>query len=97
MDLRITDAQRFGDAVESGTAMQIDYSLPVDCAATPDAAIGARCAVVTSADAIAPGSVKEGWRTLWDVGQVRVLDGGADGRGSTADNSLFVTQGLFIP
>jgi hypothetical protein len=97
IEIQITDAQPFGTAVDSATTMQIAYSFPVGCAATPDASTGARCAVVTSADAIAPGSVMEGWRTLWQLGQVRVLDGGADGRASTADNGLFAAQGIFIP
>jgi hypothetical protein len=28
---------------------------------------------------------------------VQVMDGGADGLVSTADNALFATQGLFVP
>jgi hypothetical protein len=31
------------------------------------------------------------------MGQIQVLDGGADGSVSTADNTLFLTQGVFVP
>jgi hypothetical protein len=97
VELRLTDAERFGAARDQATLTPIDYSLLVACTPTPDASIGARCAASTSADAIAPGTVKEGWRTLWQLGQIRVLDGGADSQAGTADNGLFATQGLFVP
>jgi hypothetical protein len=29
--------------------------------------------------------------------QIQVFDGGADGDISTADNTLFLTQGVFVP
>ena len=45
-----------------------------------------------------PGLVKEGARAIWQLDQVRVLDGGADSDADTAaDNSLFVVQGVFVP
>lgn len=97
VELQITDAEPFGGAVDQATVTPIDYSLSVGCAATADTSIGGRCDLVTSADALAPGSVKESWRTLWQMGPVRIFDGGADGRASTADNRLFATQGVLIP
>ena len=49
-------------------------------------------------DAIVPGSVKEGKRAIWALSRIELYDGGADGDGSTTDdNTLFATQGLFIP
>jgi len=97
LDLQITDAQPLGDAAELGTTTRISYSVPVDCAATVDTATGGSCEITTSADTIAPGTIREGWRTLWQLGQVRVLDGGADDRAATADNVVFATQGIFVP
>ena len=97
VDLQVTDAQPFGGAIEPATTVTVGYSVPVGCAATAAGSIGGRCTVVTSADAIAPATVREGWRTLWQLDRVRVLDGGADGRAATADNFAFATQGIFIP
>jgi hypothetical protein len=31
------------------------------------------------------------------IDQVQVTDGGPDGNAGTADNTLFLTEGLFIP
>jgi hypothetical protein len=45
-----------------------------------------------------PGLVVEGKRAVWQIGQVQVYDGGADGNANTTgDNTLFLTQGLFTP
>jgi hypothetical protein len=96
-DLRITDAQPFGGAIDPMTTATIGYSVPVRCVATPAQSIGGRCTLETSADAIAPGSIREGWRAVWEVGAVRVRDGGADGRAESAGNSTYATQGVFVP
>ena len=48
-------------------------------------------------DAVTPGSVVEGKRAIWQLGQVEVTDGGADGVASTEPNSPFARQGLFAP
>ena len=32
-----------------------------------------------------------------ELGTIQLLDGGPDGDGDTADNSLFATQGVFVP
>jgi DNA-binding beta-propeller fold protein YncE len=97
LDLQVTDAQPFGGAIDPATTATIGYSVPVPCEGTADTATGARCTVSTSADAVAPGTISEGWRALWQVGRLRVLDGGPDGRAETADNSALATQGLFVP
>jgi hypothetical protein len=44
-----------------------------------------------------PGVVQAGNRAVWELGQVRVNDGGPDGTVSTTPNSLFAVQGIFIP
>jgi hypothetical protein len=36
-------------------------------------------------------------RTIWQLDQVEVSDGGPDDLASTPDNSLFAVQGLFVP
>ena len=40
----------------------------------------------------------EGDRAIWQLGQVQLFDGGVDGDAETAaDNTLFATQGIFVP
>jgi hypothetical protein len=38
-----------------------------------------------------------GLRSVWEFGDVQLMDGGADGDADTPGNSLFATQGLFVP
>ena len=53
---------------------------------------------MTTADALVPDTIKEGRRAIWQAGTVRVYDGGPDGLASTTgDNTLFATQGVFVP
>ena len=54
--------------------------------------------VDTTFDALVPGVVKEVKRTIWELGQVEVTDGGPDGLAdTTADNEPFLRQGVFVP
>jgi hypothetical protein len=53
--------------------------------------------VTTTADATVPGAVVEGKRAIWELGQIEVLDGGADGIASTGPNTVFARQGVFTP
>lgn len=85
-----------GPSAATGVSVPISFEVP--CEATADASIGARCSASTTADAIAPGMVREGGRAIWRLGAVEVYDGGADGDAETsADNTLFARPGLFVP
>ncbi len=57
----------------------------VPCASTADTTVGSTCSITTTANTIAPGAAVEGKRAIWETGQVRVSDGGADGDPATAD------------
>jgi hypothetical protein len=59
--------------------------------------VGSTCSISTSFDAVTPGAVPEGKRVIWQVDQIRVNDGGADGLISTTPNTLFAIQGVFVP
>ena len=49
-------------------------------------------------DAVIPGRPPEDTRAVWALDPLRVYDGGPDGDADTeADNSLFATQGVFVP
>jgi hypothetical protein len=95
--VRITDKSNGPSGTEPGTMSDLAYSFKTSCTATPDATVGSTCAVATSADALSPGSVREGARAIWQLGAVDVIDGGSDGLVATSPNTLFARQGIFVP
>jgi Tol biopolymer transport system component len=99
LPMRITDRNSPSAASVSPAASTLPFALGIDVPCAADAGpAGSTCAIDTTVDAIVAGAVADGLRTVWQMGQVRVFDGGADGEGSTTgDNTLFLTQGIFIP
>jgi TolB protein len=98
--LRITDKDNTPHPGGPGAATTTEIPLEAIAACTPiaDPQEGSTCTTTTTADALAPGTVKEGRRSIWQLGRVEVYDGGADGDANTpAGDTLFATQGLFIP
>ncbi len=98
--LQITDKDNTPNPGGPGAATptSIPLELTVGCTPVADPLEGSSCTATTSADALAPGTVKEGRRSIWGLGRVEVYDGGADGDAQTpAGDTLFQTQGLFIP
>jgi hypothetical protein len=93
--LRVID--RYNGASEVGVGQDTSFAVTVPCVATGVTTIGSNCTLNTSADAVLPGVVKETRRAIWQLGQVQVFDGGADGVVSTTPNSLFAVQGIFVP
>ena len=86
-----------GGGTDPATMVDIPFPVAVSCVATGSTATGGSCGIATSALAVAPGMVRDGDRQVVQLGQIRVDDGGPDGRASTADNSLFAVQGIFVP
>jgi hypothetical protein len=96
--LRVTDRFSAGGPDAAATVEDFPLRATVPCVATSDPSIGGDCEVVTSVDAVVPGFVKEGKRSVWQLDQVQLFDGGGDGDAdTTADNTLFEVQGLFVP
>jgi hypothetical protein len=97
--VRITDKNNTPapSGPEAAAVPDTTLGFTVPCAPTPDTTAGATCSVATTMDAVLPGVVPEGKRSVWQLGQVSVLDGGPDGDGDTAGNSLFMVQGIFVP
>ena len=94
---RITDRVG-GPASEPATVTDVELPVTVPCAATGGpTSVGATCAITTSFDAGLPGAIPEGKRSIWQLDQVRVNDGGADGVVSTTPNTPFAVQGVFVP
>jgi hypothetical protein len=44
-----------------------------------------------------PYVVPVGGREVWEMGQVKVYDGGSGGYDGAPDATLFMNQGVFIP
>jgi len=97
VSLRITDKYNGTAQDEPATVTDVPLAFTIPCTATLNGSIGSSCSVSTSLDALMPGLVRERDRAVWAMGPVRLFDGGPDGDADTADNSLFATQGVFVP
>ncbi len=71
--------------------------MPIYCIRAGGANTGALCEARTSVNAVLDGSIKGGKRTIWQLGQIEVTDGGPDGDVNTAPNGVFARQGVFVP
>jgi hypothetical protein len=97
LTLRVTDRLSGTSGSDPATSVDTPLMITIPCVATSTAA-GGTCSVATTANAVLPGVVPDGRRSIWELGPVTVFDGGADGIASTAsDNTLFAGQGLFVP
>jgi hypothetical protein len=95
--VRITDRDN-GAGSAAGTVADFSYTFMVPCSATTNTSFGSTCSTTTTADALVPGTIKEGKRAIWQIGQFEVFDGGTDSQASTtADNTPFARQGIFVP
>jgi dipeptidyl aminopeptidase/acylaminoacyl peptidase len=91
--VRITDKNNTPNPGGPGPGTVQDTSFPVTVPC-----VSSSCLVATSANAVMPGSVLQGKRAIWQLGQVTLYDGGADGVASTTgDNTLFLVEGVFVP
>jgi Tol biopolymer transport system component len=98
IDLRITDRLNGLTGFLPATVADTPFGFNLTCLPTASDSIGSACSAATTADAVMPGIAREDKRAVWQLGQVQVYDGGADGDADTAgDNTLFATQGLFAP
>ena len=97
VNVGVTDRGSGAAEVEPATVEDVLLRANVQCVATAHEGVGGVCGLRTTLDALTPGLVREGARSVWQTGQIEVLDGGADGLAATADNSVFARQGLFIP
>jgi predicted acyl esterase len=96
--IRITDKWSGADGTAPATVADTRFPITAPCAATDDTTIGATCLVVTSFNSIVPGAIVAGKRANWQLGQVKVFDGGSDADADTAaDNTLFMVEGIFAP
>ena len=95
--IRISDHYNGPGLNEAATVVDIPFPVNGTCVNTTATTVGGTCTVNTTANGVVPGSVKDNQRGIVEIGQLQVSDGGADGQVSTADNTLFAVQGIFIP
>jgi hypothetical protein len=97
MDVRLTDRASIPEPT-SATVQELPFEVPVACVVNTDSTLGSDCELDTTFDALLGGNaVREGARGIWELGQVQITDGGADGDADTGPNSLFEVQGVFVP
>jgi hypothetical protein len=96
--LRATDRYSGHLLDQAATVSDANLAFDLSCSATGGSA-GAVCNAATTIDAVAGGELAgEGTRSVWQLAQVQVFDGGSDGDAdTTGDNTLFAVQGLYTP
>ena len=92
---RLTD--RTASAGDPATAINVDFPMSTPCTPTADPSVGSTCSLTTTLDTLIPGAIAEGQRTVLQLSQVQVTDGGADGDTATGPNTVFLRQGVFVP
>jgi hypothetical protein len=103
ISLRITDRNNapFPDPETGkgpGTVVDQPLTFTIPCTESASPSRGSACSVETTADALVAGTVVEQQRASWELGDVQVLDGGADGNPGTADGAqVSLRQGVFVP
>jgi hypothetical protein len=100
--IRITDHFNGLDPGGAGgtdpaTVADLPFSVHATCTPTADTTVGSTCTATTSANGAVPGSVQDNKRANVEVQTINIQDGGADGTAVSADNTLFETQGIWIP
>ena len=95
--IRITDHHNGPDRTDAATVQDIPLPFTLSCASTSDTAIGATCQIPTSTECLGCPPPKEGARTIVELTQIQLFDGGSDGIAATQGNTLFMVQGVFIP
>jgi hypothetical protein len=94
--VRITDRLNGTAQDEPGTG-STNFPITAPCVATGSTTVGGTCAVNTTFNAVTPGAIVAEKRSIWQLGEIKVFDGGADGVAATTPNTLFAIQGIFIP
>jgi hypothetical protein len=98
VSVRVTDRANGPAQNEAGTVTDVPFTFTIPCTATDGGGnVGATCSVNTTADAALPGAILETRRTIWQLANLEVRDGGLDGVVSTQDNTRFLRQGFFVP
>jgi hypothetical protein len=93
---RVTDHLNGPNQDQAATVVDLPQPFTMPCQSTADTSTGGACRfpVVTCSSCPPP---KEGVRTVGELTQIEIRDGGADGMAHTQDNTLFMRPGIFLP
>src|SRR5207244_4579848 len=97
---RITDRNHSPSPGGPGAATTVPFlfGFDVPCTPDPDPTVGSDCTLTTSVNTLYPGAIVGGKRAIWQMGRGRIDDAGPDGNpDTTADNTVFLDQGVFVP
>jgi len=98
--IRITDhfnGTTSAGGTDAATVTDLPFPVTIPCTVTGDTTVGSTCSVSTTANGVLGGSVQDNKRANVEVQTINIEDGGADGTGGTPDNTVFETQGIWIP
>jgi hypothetical protein len=95
--VRLTDYANGASESHPATTTDLVLQAPVDCAETIDPDVGATCTANTTVDALTPGAITAGNRTIVQSFRVRLIDAGSNGVQGDSDDTLFEGQGLLAP
>jgi hypothetical protein len=94
LTFQLTDRQ----GTISQTSQSSGGSFTAPCTATESTTDGAVCALNTTVEALIPNAIAEGSRAIFELGPIRVRDGGSDEDADTpAGEGTLATQGVFVP
>ena len=93
----VTDRRNGAGGTDPGTGTPISVDLTAGCSVTSSTFEGSVCSAGTTLNALFPGAVEAGARAIWELGEVKVYDGGPDGSVASSPNDLFAVQGIFVP
>lgn len=71
-----------------GTVQPFPLQFDIGCGATADPNAGSNCMLNTTMNALQPGALVSGRRSIWELGQAKVFDG---------NGGLFAVEGVFVP
>jgi hypothetical protein len=98
--IRITDHFNGPSGTEPATVVDIPFPVNAPCVSTADTHTGGFCSTTFNPGVGLgiPGQDLSGKRTVVEITQFEVYDGGQDGQASTTNgNTVFLRQGLFVP
>jgi hypothetical protein len=99
LDSRITDRNNGASGNEPATTELFYYTATIPCTPTASSSVGSTCSLHTTVNTLAPDTIVEGRRTIWEqADHTHIYDGGPDWQASTtADNLVFMTNGVYVP
>jgi hypothetical protein len=99
--MRITDHNN--SPSPPATVIDIIFPVDVNCVSTTSVSVGSTCGIVTSMNALVPGSAPGTKRTVYQIpqrtaqGGITVWDGGMNGVAGSSDATLYAEPGVFLP